>query len=118
MCTFHFARPSWFSRLSQRCGRIPGRQLQLPLAHRPTDGRQQLAPEECHDHPRGEQTPVVHRHPVAGVGQASTGHEGVDMRMEAQRLGPRVQRGEDAGSGAQIGGIAQQLQQGVAHTGK
>jgi len=36
--------------------------------------------------------------------------------MQDQRLAPRVQSRHDAGRGPQIGLIAQQLQQGVAHT--
>jgi hypothetical protein len=88
---------------------LTSRQDELPLANGRVNGRQQLAAEERHDDPRGQQKPVSHGHPVAGAAQAPTGHETVEMRRQELRLALRMQRGHDARRGPQILRIAQQL---------
>ena len=51
------------------------------------------------------------------TGATPTGHQTVEMRMEAPRLAPRVPRGEDAGHRSEIVLLVESLQQRVAHTG-
>jgi hypothetical protein len=86
------------------------RECELALCDPLADRRPQLAPEHRHHHPHRQQKAVPHRHPLARLTQPATRHQTVEMRMQAQRLAPGMQRHDDPGLAAEILSIAQQLQ--------
>lgn len=76
---------------------------------------QELAGEQPTKRHQGQQEAAPGGAPRLIGGQAPGADQGVYMRMTRQRAAPGVQRHEDAGHGAQVTRVGEQLQQRQAH---
>ena len=91
------------------------REDQVALVQQVRDCREQFGPHHSAQNRCPEQEVRAASQPAAVGGQATAGHQAVQMRVQGQCPAPGVQAHEDAGPRAEMTVLLQQLAQRVAH---